>query len=978
MYENDNDDLFKYLESKGLKPKRVEGGQEAKCNCAYCGKKGHLYVCLVKHESKGRVRLPGFHKCMKCDAKGGKTGLKRALGDLPDIWTPGKSSNRKVGDSIFLRNNGAERIRPPSVVPTAGIDVKYHAQLAAAHDGTSSDEYAKTALSWLVEERGIPWATLESFKIGFAWIPLGKKGRRKKHPFIAYPYYSMTGDLINFKFRMVSPEDFGKKPKSFMKWTGCESHPYGLERLQDDHAAIILVEGEQDLLAMHALGYDNVLSLPDGANSWDHKWTRYLAPYEQLYICLDNDDTGQDAAQSLADRVGKLRCMNVLLPLKDANDCLMAGHTGDDVQEFFNNAEPFPGGQIVDIGDFEDLLVQSLHGGERTTGISTGYANLDLLLCGWREEELTILTGDTGMGKAGTIESLVLTPDGWVEMGSLKVGDLVLNQDGEAVPVIGVYHQGVKEVFKVTTKDGGTTVVCGEHLWECQTSNDRARGKSRVIDTNEMKGILYRGDGALNISIPTVKNVSLGESLTIDPYLLGFLLGDGSISQSSIRLTTSNQKAIDQISKRLPSNVSLSPVGKRGIEFNLSAKRGQKNPVKKALVELGLHGCKSYEKFIPDTCFNLSHDDRVLLLQGLLDSDGSCEKTGVVRFSSASKVLVEGVSTLVRSLGGVVGKVSERTTSYTHKGQKKQGRISHRITINLPEHIQPFGFCDAKQARVKPRKVTRYIKSIEPAGTAECVCIAVDSPRRLYVTDDYIVTHNTTFLMTLAEKLASRGVNTLYCPFEMKPIQLMRKLVSMRAQRQFMQLDEDTVRAKVRELRDDVPLYFLDAYGQVGLEPIIEIVQYAARYLGIGAFILDPLQYALQHGGGKGERQEIINAMHSLQKLVKTLAIRVIMVVHPAKLPQDRKKSRKVELDDLPGSASIKQDADNVLRLWAKPDKTGAITPHVEVTVLKARSEFARLGTATYSFNPDTLIYHEWDGREGHNPGEYTEEEVFD
>lgn len=627
------DEMLEYLDEKELRPKLVEGGEEAQCDCPYCGKEKHLYVVIMQHEKKGRIRLPGFHKCMKCSETGGKAKLKRVLGDLPDIWVPGQSSNRKIGESLFLRSGGTDRIRIPSVVPTANIDKTYHAQLKAAYDKTTDDKYAQIALAWLMDDRSIPWATLESFNIGFAWIEVGKARKKRRLPFVAYPYYSISGQLINFKFRLICAEDFGMKSKMFMKWTGCESNPYGLERLQEDHAAVVLVEGENDLLAMHAFGYDNVLSLPDGANSWDHKWTRYLAPYEQIYLCLDNDDTGQDAAHSIADRIGKLRCLNVLLPLKDANDCLMAGHTSGQIEDVFKTAEPFPGGQIVEIGDFEEILIKRLRGGERTTGISTGYTNLDLLLCGWREEELTILTGDTGMGK-------------------------------------------------------------------------------------------------------------------------------------------------------------------------------------------------------------------------------------------------------------------------------------------------------------------------------------------------------TTMLMSLAEKLAMAGVNTLYCPFEMKPVQLMTKLVAMRAQRQFMQLDEETVRRKVRELREDVPLYFLDAYGQVGLDPIVEIVQYAARYLGIGAFVLDPLQYALQHAGGQREREELISAMHQLQKIVKTLAIRIIMVVHPTKLPADRKKSRKVELDDLPGSASIKQDADNVIRIWARPDKTGALTSHVELTVLKARSEFARPGTATFQFDPDTLIYHEWDSFDDDWKSEETRKDI--
>ncbi len=99
--------------------------------------------------------------------------------------------------------------------------------------------------------------------------------------------------------------------------------------------------------------------------------------------------------------------------------------------------------------------------------------------------------------------------------------------------------------------------------------------------------------------------------------------------------------------------------------------------------------------------------------------------------------------------------------------------------------------------------------------------------------------------------------------------------------------------------------------------------------------------------------------MKESQNLAKSLGVRIWMVVHPTKLPAERKKSRKVILDDLPGSAAIKQDADNVIRVWAKPDKNDALTPDVELGLLKARSEFARAGTCYLRFDPNILRYKE-------------------
>src|SRR3990172_1345125 len=94
-------------------------------------------------------------------------------------------------------------------------------------------------------------------------------------------------------------------------------------------------------------------------------------------------------------------------------------------------------------------------------------------------------------GRAQPLESRVLTPTGFTRIGDLTVGDLVIGSDGRPTPVIGVYPQGRKEVFRVRAQDGASTIACGEHLWAVSTAADRRRGKPpRVMETREMIGRL--------------------------------------------------------------------------------------------------------------------------------------------------------------------------------------------------------------------------------------------------------------------------------------------------------------------------------------------------------------------------------------------------------------------------------------------------------------------------------------------------------
>ena len=94
-------------------------------------------------------------------------------------------------------------------------------------------------------------------------------------------------------------------------------------------------------------------------------------------------------------------------------------------------------------------------------------------------------------GRAQPVATLALTPDGFRPIGSLTVGDLVIGSNGEPTPVIGVYPQGEKDIYRVTAQDGASTLCSGDHLWAVATPDDRRRGKPlRVLTTREMIGNL--------------------------------------------------------------------------------------------------------------------------------------------------------------------------------------------------------------------------------------------------------------------------------------------------------------------------------------------------------------------------------------------------------------------------------------------------------------------------------------------------------
>src|SRR5215213_9122891 len=159
-------------------------------------------------------------------------------------------------------------------------------------------------------------------------------------------------------------------------------------------------------------------------------------------------------------------------------------------------------------------------------------------------------------GRAQPLTAKVLTPDGWRQIGDLAVGDLVVASGGLPTPVLGVYPQGRKEVYRVTTQDGASTLACGEHLWTVRTPDDRRRGKSRILETQEMIGHLRWGAGAHRYELPMVAPVEFEpRDVPLDPYALGLLLGDGCLTTSTtpafatadVELAIALEEALDGI-----------------------------------------------------------------------------------------------------------------------------------------------------------------------------------------------------------------------------------------------------------------------------------------------------------------------------------------------------------------------------------------------------------------------------------------------
>lgn len=358
-------------------------------------------------------------------------------------------------------------------------------------------------------------------------------------------------------------------------------------------------------------------------------------------------------------------------------------------------------------------------------------------------------------GKALSMDSKVLTPNGWKLMKDIHEGDYVISADGKKARVLGVFPQGKKDMYRVTFDDRTSVKCSGDHLWEVKTRDDRRSGGSRVVTTESMlHNVMVERGKRKNYTIDYVEPVEFENKLDesdLKPYLLGTLLGDGGLSSGGIKFTSADKEILERVEKELPSSDILKHIAKYDYRIikkeDIRDKYGYpiKNKTQQKLEEYGLYGKHSIDKFIPKKYLYSSVENRLELLRGLMDTDGCLSTSSTVEFDTISKQLADDVVELARSLGARVV-ASEKVGKYRDKdGNVIECNKVYRLYIKMA--LNPF-YLKRKAERYITReehiRKYKYISSIERIEDEECQCIYVDHPSHLFVTDGYNLTHNTT------------------------------------------------------------------------------------------------------------------------------------------------------------------------------------------------------------------------------------------
>lgn len=349
-------------------------------------------------------------------------------------------------------------------------------------------------------------------------------------------------------------------------------------------------------------------------------------------------------------------------------------------------------------------------------------------------------------GKDLADDTPVLTHNrGWTTHGQLVIGDYVYAPDGKPVCVVALSQQyNHSHCYRLTFSDGHQIVAGAGHLWRVRRKIRRRQHGSEarrvewfddVIDTESLQ--VHDDVGVLSESL-----IGVPQQLPIHPYVLGCWLGDGNSSDARLTCAYSDNEIIDKIRdvgtivhevKSSNKNTGLYRLG--------GGVRGKKNTGMTAqLRQLGLID----NKHIPKNYMTASVHQRMELLRGLMDTDGTCNTRGNAEFCNKNEQLARQVYELAAGLA-----LRPRLQSRTVKSGRYAGNTYHHVYFQAHKDRNPFHLSRKAKLAIEPSKhrYCRDVVNIERIDGVPTRCIQVDSKGGMYVVGHGLIpTHNSTII----------------------------------------------------------------------------------------------------------------------------------------------------------------------------------------------------------------------------------------
>ena len=557
------------------------------------------------------------------------------------------------------------------------------------------------------------------------------------------------------------------------------------------------------------------------------------------------------------------------------------------------------------------------------TGFATGFKKLDKRSGGLQTSDLIIVAADTSMGKALPMDAKILLANGeWISNKDVTIGTKVASVDGEESYVTGVFPQGIKPMYKIKFSDGREVVACEDHLWEIESCSFKSG--SRILTSKEIfqyqnQSVAYKN----RMRTPYFSGCfGVYNDFIIHPYVLGVLLGDGCLSRHAT-FCNPDEFVVNKVKSLIPECCDVHQINStnpRTPSYGIVTPRGKSNPVLDALKNIGLSNTKSGGKFIPKEYLTACREQRLHLLQGIMDTDGYASKGNNSIFTSKSEQLANDVRYLAHSLG-------YRATIYKKKA-KYNGcdyGFSYNVVISGVNKFQIFTLPRKKDRVKEPQRPYNCIVDVEHVGEMECQCISVSHPRALYVTDNFIVTHNT----SLAIKIAMNcGCPIAFYSMEMKKEQIAARMISIASgvpsneilfskldSGQILQIDKGVSQVEHYEV-------YFDDRSTSNIETILSSIRMMKIKYGVKGVIVDYLQILNVNMKGTNKEQQMGDVARRLKNIAKELDIWVIAL---SQLSRDNMNPQP-SLSRLRDSGQIAEAADMVILIY-RPEVYGKTYP---------------------------------------------------
>lgn len=328
-----------FLKTTDWEYKEVTGEQYNVKKCPICG----------DERDKFYMSFEGLWDCKICGAVGNLYQLKAKIGGLDNITSINKLFvNKKELDFSLLE--------------------EYEEDLKSNED----------AYEYLKEKRKFDDKTIKHFRLG------------SDGDWIVIPHIQ-ENKLWNLKMRNF-------REKEFKRVAGQPSVLFNYDNLNPKKKTLVIVEGETDCIATWQLGVQNVIGLTVGAGTFLPEWIPLVMKYEEIIICLNSDAPGQKGAKNIAEKLGITKCKNVILPTKDVNDFLIEREPKEFIQ-LLKDAEQFNVQNITTLNEYIENIDEWFDKDGALNGLSLPFEKINSILKGFKEEDLIIVTGDSGIGK---------------------------------------------------------------------------------------------------------------------------------------------------------------------------------------------------------------------------------------------------------------------------------------------------------------------------------------------------------------------------------------------------------------------------------------------------------------------------------------------------------------------------------------------------------------------------------------------------